>query len=361
MNILYVNFTMNMGGIETFLMNIIRNFDLKNNRISFLCYNNCKFDYEEEITKFGCDIFRISNPKNISVFKHFIELYRIIKKGNYNVVHCNTYFDSAYVMLAAKLANVKVRITHSHTSEGSNPKNFKQLLKWDVSRLLINCFSTKKIACSDLAGTALFKKSKFEILENGIEINKFKFNKKIRDELRKKYNVCDDQIVIGHVGRFVNVKNHKFIIEIFKKMILLNPNYRLLLIGDGPEYNNIINLINKYDLNNYIIMTKSVNNAYDFYNMMDILLFPSIYEGLPVTLIEAQVNGLKIIASDTISKSSNIIDNITFLSLNNDVEIWCNNILKNKKRRNDNYKYFECSCYNINNTIKRLIKIYKKN
>lgn len=358
MKILFVNFTMNIGGIETFLMNIVRNIDLKSNNVSFLCYSHQKFDYEDQINDLGLNIIKIDNPSSeLMFFKYISQLKKVIKDGNYDVIHCNTYFDSAYVMYAAYKCNVKVRITHSHTSQGLIPKNIIQNFKWKIARYMLNKYSTKRIACSNEAGIALFNKYDFEILENGVDIDKFLFNSDKRDQLRKIYNLPFDAIVIGHVGRFAKVKNHKFIINIFEKLLRLDNNYYLILIGDGPEFSSIQDLINDKQLKNHVILTGNVNDVNNFYNMMDLMIFPSLYEGLPVSLIEAQINGLKIIASDHVSKEIDVTKNINFIPLDNSDELWINSI-KNVNGRNINNDYFINSKYNIKNIINKLFNIY---
>lgn len=358
MKILFVNYSMNIGGIETFLMNIIRRIDLTENSVDFLCYSNDKYDYENEIIEKKCGLIRISHPNKVNPFKHLRELINIMRNGKYDVVHCNTYFDSGYVMLAAKLCNIRVRVTHSHTTQGTNPKSLTQKIKWGMGRFLINCFSNRKVACGQQAGMALFGKNNFSIIENGVDVDKFSYNIKYREELRNKYNIKDDELVIGHIGRFAEVKNHKFIVKVFAKMIKNHDNVKLMLVGDGPELNNIKVMIDEYGITDKVILTGNVMDNYKYFNVMDCLFFPSIYEGLPLTFVEAQINGLNIIASNTISQQSNLIGNVTFLSLEQKEDEWIAVIQEKIKKRNFNTEYFMTSDYNLNNTVQKLLKIY---
>lgn len=358
MKILFVNYSMNMGGIETFLMNVIRKIDLTKNNVDFLCYLDTEYDYEKEIKEKGCGLIRISHPDKVNLFKHISQLISVMKNNKYDVVHCNTYFDSGYVMLAAKLCNIKVRVTHSHTTQGKSPKSFIQRIKWGISRFMINSFSNVKISCGQEAGIALFKKSNFTIIENGVNIENFIYNENYRRELRKEYNIKDNQLVIGHIGRFAEVKNHKFIVKIFAKMAKQNDNLRLMLIGDGPEFDNIKKLIADYGIEDKVILTGNVMDNYKYFNVIDCLFFPSLYEGLPVTFVEAQINGLNIVASNTISKQSNLIGNVTFLGLEQKEEDWIKTIQEKIKYRNFDNEYFMKSNYNLNNMVSKLLDTY---
>ena len=354
MKVLFVNYAMNIGGIESFLLNITRELRSHNIDVDFLCYHEEEFALEKELTNLGCHFHRLSDPDHTSILKHIKQLKTFFKNNKYDVVHANTYTDSGAVLYAAYLSGISVRVAHSHTSQ--KPKSFKQKMKWFIAKILIKIFANRKIACSKIAGKSLFIGNKYTILENGVDLSKYIYNKNLRCNIRNKYNIKEDEIVIGHVGRFAKVKNHKYIIDLFSK---LDDNYRLLLVGDGPEFNSIKELVSNYELDSKVIFTGSVFNAYEYFNAMDLILFPSFYEGLPVSLVEAQMNGLQIIASDTVSNEINLFGNVKFFNLNDDV----NNVIKLVKEinsRNSNLEYFEKSNYNIKNTYEKLIEIYKK-
>lgn len=354
MKILFVNYTMNIGGIESFILNISNELKKQGNEIGILCYRKEKFILEEEITKNGYKLYKIDNPDIISAFKHFKQLINFFKNNKYDVVHCNTYTDSGYVMIAAFIACVKVRVTHSHTSQ--QPKSFKQKLKWLFAKILIELFSNRKIACSKVAGDSLYLSKKYDILENGVDVTKYEFNKEIRKKIRKELNINDKEIVIGHVGRFVPLKNHKFIINIFKD---LDKNYKLVLIGDGPELNNIKEMVKELKLEDRVIFTGNIKNTNEYLNALDLVLFPSFYEGLPVSLIEQQMNGLQIISSNNVSNEVNLFGNVHFFDLE-DKETVFKLIKEIGNKRIINNDYFKDSNYNIENTCKKLLDIYNK-
>lgn len=354
MKILFVNYTMNIGGIESFILNISNELKKQVNEIGILCYRKEKFILEEEITKNGYNLYKIDNPDIISAFKHFKQLINFFKNNKYDVVHCNTYTDSGYVMLAAFIAGLKIRVTHSHTSQ--KPLSFKQKLKWLIGKILIELFSNRKIACSKVAGDSLFLIKKYEVLENGVDLKKYEYNIKTRNKLRNELLIKNDEIVIGHVGRFVPIKNHKFILDIFKE---LDKKYKLILIGDGPELNNIKDIVKKYKLDKRVTFTGNVRNTNDYLNVLDLILFPSFYEGLPISLVEAQMNGLQIISSNNVSDEVNLFGNVHFFDLNDKKKVF-KLIEEIGNKRVINNDYFKDSNYNIENTCKKLLDIYKK-
>lgn len=360
MRILQVNYRMNIGGIESFLMNIYRNIDREKYQFVFLTYYSDKFDFEDEIKELGGEIIRISHPNRISKIKHIKEIYQAIRKNHIDVVHCHTYFDSAYVMLAAKLAKINVRIVHSHTAFALTENNLLKHIKWKISRYLIKLFSTDNIACSEKAGKALYKDIPFTIIPNGIDLKQFLFNKDYRKMYREMFKIEASETILGHVGRFVDAKNHKFLIEIFKEYLKLNQNSRLILVGDGPLKQQIETLIKEENIQDKVILLGNRNDINKLVNALDIIVFPSIYEGLPVTLVETQANGLPAIISSSISKEVVVSKCIHFLSLEKSAEDWAQKIKILNKNRIDITNGLLESDYNIKNTIEKLVKIYNK-
>lgn len=356
--ILEVIGSMDMGGAETFLMNVLRNIDRKKFELIFLCYGNKKFDYEEELVSLGGKIVRISKPTG-NIFKNIKQIKDIIRNNNIDVVHCHTYFNSMYALIAAKQCKIKKRITHSHnTVSEKNPSIIKKIY-FSLSKIVIDFYSTDFLACGKEAGEALFfKNKKFQVIDNGIILEKFYYNKNLREEKRKELKLPNDYQIIGHVGRFEEAKNHSFLIDLFDEYQKKNKKTLLLLIGDGSLRPSIEKKIKEKKLNNKVILLSKRSDVNELYNVMDLFLFPSLYEGLPVVLVEAQTNGLPIVASDTIDKESDYTNTISFLSLQDDFDSWMKTIEKRIKKRTDNRKMMENSKYNIKNTVKQIEDIY---
>ena len=356
--ILEVIGSMNMGGAETLLMNIFKNIDRKKFEMIFLCYGNQKFDYEDELTNLGGKIIRISKPTS-NIFKNVKQIKKVIKDNNIDVVHCHTYFNSMYALIAAKQCKIKKRITHSHnTISEKNPSILKKIYFF-VSKLVINLYSTDFLACGKEAGEALFFRNKnFRIIDNGIILDKFYYDSELREKKRKELNLPDGYQVIGHIGRFDEAKNHKFLVDLFDEYQKKHKKSILLLIGDGSLRPSIEKRIEEKNLKNKVFLLSKREDVNEIYNAMDLFLFPSLYEGLPVVLIEAQTNGLAIVASDTIDKDSDSTNTISFLSLQDSKDVWITEIEKRIGKRTDNRKLMENSKYNIKNTVKQIEEIY---
>lgn len=358
--ILEVIGSMNMGGAETLLMNILRNINKQKYELFFLCYGNKKFDYEDELTSLGGKIIRISTPTS-NIIKNVKQIKKIIKDNNIDVVHCHTYFNSMYALIAAKQCKIKKRITHSHnTISEKNPSILKRFYFF-VSKIIINLYSTVFLACGQEAGEALFFRNKnFRIIDNGIILDKFYYDSEIREKKRKELNFPDGYQVIGHVGRFEEAKNHEFLIDIFDGYQKKHKDSILLLIGDGSLRTSIEKKIREKHLQNNVFLLSKREDVNEIYNVMDLFLFPSLYEGLPVVLIEAQTNGLPIVASDTIDKDSDYTNTISFLPLNDSKDIWITEIEDRIGKRVNNKKIMENSKYNIKNTVSQIEEIYSK-
>lgn len=346
------------GGVETLLLNIYKNIDKKRFQFVFLCYGNNHFDYEEEILKLGAKIVRLPHPKN--PFTHIKQVEEVIIKEKISVVHSHTYYNSAFIMIAAKRCGIKVRITHSHNTKDNKPQTLKRKLYAFICKKIINNVTTNFIACGQEAGEALFgKKKNFKIVHNGIEIDAFRWNEQVRKSYREKFQIPEDQIVIGHVGRFQEQKNHVFLIDIFKEYTKLNPNTKLFLIGTGELQEIIKNKVKEENLEDSVKFLNSRNDVACLYQMMDLFLFPSLYEGLPVTLVETQVAGLKSLVSNHVTKEVKFTNTIDFFDLeNHTAKQWADKIMQMNLQRGYETKKIEKCPYDIKVVTKDLEKWY---
>lgn len=359
MKILQVTTRMNIGGIETFLMNVLKKIDKEKYEFTFLTYRNENFDYEDEIIENNGKIIRISNPKKVSPLRHYKELISILKKEKYNIVHCHTYFDSAIVMMAAKKCGVPIRITHSHTTLGSMKVGPFRRLKWIIGKVMIKRYSTNLVACSKEAGKALFDQERFLVIPNGIDFDRFQYNKALRKKYRAKFEINKDTVVVGHVGRLDEAKNHSFLLDIFKEYLKINSNALLVLIGSGEKENEIISKINQLDISKNVRMLGNQMNVNELINIFDVFVFPSIYEGLPLSVLEVQANGLPSIISDRISKEVAVSDCIKYMSLSDSKEDWAK-MIDIKKDRLDTLKVMKKSIYSIDVSMKMLLDLYNE-
>lgn len=350
---------MNTGGAETLLMNIYRKIDRKKFVFYFLCFGSEKFDYEDEIEQLGGVIVRIKTLEELGIRKYIKEIMNVIKQNNIDIVHVHTYYNSIFSLIAAKKCGIKKRIVHSHNTKNSNKDNFITKIYATISKILIKKYANVYLACSPEAGEALFTNRKFMIIKNGIDINKFMFDIDRREKLRKQLNIDKNMIVIGNVARFYEQKNHNFLIDIFYEYQKLNPKSKLVLIGDGPLKQTIKEKVKKYNINDKVLFLGVRQDVNELYNIMDVFVFPSFYEGLGIVLIEAQANGLKCIVSDTIPREVKMLDNIEFVDLSQGEKKWANIIEKSNMKRLSDFTEIKKKGYSILETVGEIEKIYK--
>ncbi len=329
-----LNFVPNMkaAGVETFIMNVYRNIDRDKVQFDFIVHNKKREFYDDEIESLGGKIYRLSYKDDKNIFKYIKDLNNFFKEHKeYNIVHGHMQSMMPLYLRIAKKHGVKTRIAHSHNN--SYEKSVKGFILHILSRFS-RFYSTNNYACSTDAGKYLFgKKRKFDVIYNGVNVDKFKFNKKSRQKIRDELNISKDEILIGNVGRIEKQKNQKFLLDVFHKLLDNDVKYRLLIIGTGSLENELKNYAVKLGLENKIIFKKNISNINDYMCAMDMFCLPSLYEGLGIVLIEAQLSGLKCFATDkTVANETNISNNIYYLPL--DKERWINKILNCKLSKN---------------------------
>lgn len=309
---------------------------------------------KEKLNKRGIKVHTLQGDvRKLGPFKYYKKIKEILEKNNYDAIHVHTSFQGIVAIIAAKRCNVKKRISHSHTTKIQRKiSKILSTLLVPICRFLIRLYATDFVACGEEAGNYLFgKKCNKNVVYNGININKFDSeNKEMSNLLRKKHNLKEDNIIVGHVGRFSHMKNQKFILELAKKTNQSKIKY--ILIGDGEYLEELRETAEKSGLNN-IIFVGRVNNVNEYMHIFDYFILPSLYgEGLPVVLVEAQVAGCRCIAADNITKESNI-GMTKFLSLD-DPDKWILEFTKPKPYNgNLNKRIFD-----IDKTAKEWMNLY---
>lgn len=357
--VLHVVTIMNLGGIENFLMTIYRNIDRTKIQFDFLVHRDEKGAFDDEIISLGGKIIKIQALNPLKYFSYTKALKQTLKQNNYKIIHSHLNANSAIVLKVAKGVNIKTRIAHAHTSkEGGRFASIKKILQSRVKKV-----STINIACSNSAGQWLFGNNEFIVINNSIDSLKFKFNQQIREQIRMKLGLSQDDILIGNIASFTVPKNHMFLLEVFKSFIVKTPYVKLILIGDGHLKHEIVNKIKDLNLESNVILTGNMKNVSEFLNALDVFLFPSLFEGLPVALVEAQCNGLPILMSDTISNQIQLTDLVKSNSLNHSSEDWSNKILQlykdciNNNRETYQLKIAEKG-YDVKLNVKKLEHLY---
>lgn len=351
---------MNRGGLETFIMNYYRHIDRKKFEFDFLVQREGEFDYSEEIRRLGGKIYHVPafNPFRIKKYTMALEGFFAKHKDEYDIVHAHNNSFAMYALRAAKKYNYPVRISHSHIANTKH--NITRAPFVFYNKIGLNKVCNARLACGQAAGEWLFNDNDFIIVKNAISINTFEFNKEKRAEYRKLYGISGKTILLGHIGRFEKQKNHKFLINLLSSMSAEGVDARLLLIGEGALKKHIVNMARKEHLDDKVFFAGVVENPNDYLNAMDVFVMPSFHEGLPVTLIEAQSNGLPCIVSDKVSRECMITPLVKFLQISQDaIPRWKKQITKDSRvARKDYSEMINRAGYEIQNATKRLERIY---
>lgn len=325
--ILHVVGTMDLGGAETFIMNLYRNIDRTKYQFDFLCHNRINAEYTDEILSMGGKMYMVEGISHVGFFKYEKSLYDFFKSHpEYQVVHAHQNDLNGIILKQAAKAGVKMRISHSHTEY--HYKSFLKKAMFAFFKHNVNRYATDAFACSKRAGEMLYIGNllkNFQVVYNGIDAQKFSFNIERRNIIKSELNLGDGP-VLSHVGRFAPVKNHTFIIDIFKEFLALYPNAKLLLIGEGALLSKIKEKVNTLNIADNVLFLGSRTDVNDILSATDVFVFPSINEGLPVSVVEAQCSGAQVITSDTISDDTVITDLITRMSLCDSAKLWAEKI-----------------------------------
>lgn len=349
------------GGVESVVMNYYRNIDHSKIQFDFICDDDSTNIPYDEIEALGGKVILI--PPYQKVFSYQKELKRVLVEGNYKIVHSHINTLSVFSLFAAKSAKIPIRIAHSHSTTNKKEKK-KNLLK-QVLRPFSKMFATNYMCCSELAGRWLFGDKEYDngivyLLNNAIDLDNFKYNEKIRTEKRKELNIDNDTLVVGHIGRFVEQKNHRFLIDIFNEIKKINDKAILLLAGQGPLVDEMQEKVKDLGLDDSVIFLGQRNDANELYQAFDIFLLPSLYEGLPVVGVEAQASGLLCFLSDDMTKETKVLDSTVFMSNKDEAKIWADEIVRrfNSFERKDTEDEMTNKNFNIKREAEKLESYY---
>ncbi|MEJ5306934.1 MAG: glycosyltransferase family 1 protein [candidate division WOR-3 bacterium] len=352
--ILQVFGRMDRGGAETLIMNIYRNIDRNKIQFDFLVHTQDKCAYDDEILSLGGRIFRVPRYKIYNHFQYVKSFQKLLKENEWEIIHFHFFTMMPITYSILKSTNSKI-IVHSHTStfiEGFKGFYQKKLLE------KIKKYNVYKLACSKKAGEFIFNKDDFLIFNNGIDTKNFSFNPEIRKQYRKELNI-QNKIVMGHVGSIYEPKNHSFLIDVFFEFQKKRKDSVLILVGDGHLKEKIKSKIKQSKLDEKVILLGVREDVYNILNSFDFFVFPSLFEGLPVTLIEAQNNGLKCIISDRITKEVKITDLVDFLPLEKSAKYWAEHIANSLNyERKDRSEEIRKAGYDIKENTKWLENFY---
>ena len=331
--ILYVIKNFAVNGISTVISNYIQFLDKKNFDITVFAGLPIEENYIHLCEKYGVKLVEAPN-KDCNRKAYYKSLNLLMKSNNFDIVHVHGSSRLLFTeLLIAKRNKIKVRIVHSHNTKCSHKfLNF-------LSTPLFNILYTDAFACGQEAGKWLFGKKKFLVINNGIDVKKYIYDSQRRIKIRKEKNLSNYKL-IGHVGSFIVQKNHLYMLKILKKLIEIDSNYKLVLLGTGSKFNEIINMSKQMNLYDNVVFVGKTQEVSDWLQAMDIMIIPSKYEGFPMVMVEWQSMGLNIIASDKITKKAALTDLVHYLPIDDDsIDLWVQCIQKYSCQKNDRKKY----------------------
>lgn len=315
--------SLDTGGAETFMMKIFRSLP-EDYKIDFIVSAKSGF-YEKEVVELGGRIFRVPLRTKHPI-KTFKAIYDVVKQNHYTHILklCDTPIG-LYDLLAAKMGGAKVLCVRS-CNAGSSISKLGAMVN-DFLRPFFNYMADVKLAPSRLAAEFTFGKAEVEVgkvnfIHNGVDLNVYKYDEENRRKVRREFGIADEQLVIGHIGRFNQQKNHKFLIEVFSEVLKQKPNALLMLVGDGEKKNEIKEQIKSLGIEESVIFTGIRSDVPALLSAMDVFVFPSFYEGMPNTVIEAQATGLPCVIADTITEEAGITECVRYKALTTSAKEW---------------------------------------
>ena len=350
MQVLVFGMTSNYGGVESVIMNYYRNFDRTKIRFDFICNTPYKVAYEDELKNMGSKIYHLPQKRK-KPLQYYLKLHSFFKKygKKYDCLwfNVNNLVNIDCLKLSEKYG-IKRRIVHSHNTRilatGLEGRIKKRIHNYNKQKMGV--YATDFWACSNDAAKWMYPHellTKSRIIKNAINIDLYKFNHNKRESLRKKYKITHD-FVIGNVGRLSYQKNQVFLLKIFKEFNKENKNSKLILIGSGEKENELELEAKRLGIEKDVLFLGMIKDTASWYNVFDVFAFPSVFEGLGVAGIEAQANGLPVVAAeDGIPQEIKINKNFSFLRLNQSAKQWAEELTKHKRinkqeQINNNFK-----------------------
>lgn len=360
---LITGMTPTAGGIEAYIMNLLRNIDNKKIQFDFLVNFEDTIAFENEILSYGCHIYRLPGRKKHPFF-HYIQYNSFFKKyaRHYDGIYCNllslTNIDD---LCFASKNGISQIISHAHNNDDSGGSYFGiRPFLHRHHQIKANKISTILLSCSDSSGKWMFgSNAEFQVINNAIDTKKFVFNQQERDEIRKQNSIKPSTLVLGSVGRLETQKNPLFLVDIFRHIKEVHSDSVFLHVGKGSLYEEMRSQISKYGLEDSYLLMGEFENTSPFYSAMDIFVFPSLYEGLGISLIEAQASDVVCLVSDGIPKEAILLEDRCFsIPLKSSASDWAEQILQkwnlSEKQRKNNLKLIADKGFDIKTEIRRL-------
>ena len=337
--ILHIVSTLGTGsGVMSVLMRNHRHIDRSKVQFDYLSFRQTDVTFEAEVLALGGKVYHFPRPSLKAGFQKKLDAFFAEHAGEYAAVHCHPIYASVIFGKSARNHGVGHVIQHSHSTQLS------ETLPGKVRNFTMLCIfgrrATDFAACSEAAKKMFFWKKPEDIylMRNAIDVDKFIFSPEKRESLRSALGIVTDTPLLGHVGRFTKQKNHTFLIQVFAEVLKLRPDAKLLLLGDGVLLEPIRVMCSQMGMEDSVIFAGRQTDVAGYMSAMDIFMLPSLFEGLPIVLVEAQANGIPCLAADTITPESDVTRTVSFLSLENK-EAWASKamtlVTDNSREQND--------------------------
>lgn len=363
--VLHVVTVMNRNGLESRIMDIYRNIDRTRIQFDFLTHRKESGAFDDEIKSLGGKVYHMPSISPLHFVSYLKTLDAFFKEHHeYKIVHAHLNSYCTWVLMMAKRNGVPVRIAHSRNSGMDH--NWKAIFKY-LSKIFVNEPTTHKFACSNQAGEWLFGKKGilppnfFRVIPNGFNLNKFKFDEVLRCSKRNELGLTEDQMAVVLVGRLTFQKNHTFLFDVFEEILKEKQNAKLYLIGDGELRNELKELASRKSIAEKVVFVGNIPNVGEYLQAMDVMIFPSVYEGFGTVVIETQCIGLPTLASDVLPRETKITECLDFMSPTKDsADAWAKkaidmyNSIKRKPRNQD----VKNAGYDIEDSYKLLSDFY---
>lgn len=359
LRVLHFQGRMGKGGAETFMMNAYRNIDRTKIQFDFLIYDDFEDvkPYNKEIHELGGKIYSAPNP-NKNILAYIQAVKKLLKDKHFDIVHNEIFFGGGLNLLLAKQAGISKRVAHSHaTTDGKGNNIAMNAIRKIFQRMLLKN-ATDYLACSYEAGIGLYGEDQsFIFVPNGIDLNLYRSVSTDKDIIKEKIGIPKDAFVVGNIGRFEDQKNHAFLLDIFEQIVQQNPQSVLILIGEGSLEEEIKKIALSKKIQKNVLFLGVRDDIPELLKIMDVFLMPSLYEGLPISAVEAQAANVKVVLSTNVSSETKLSNNVQFISLEESSEKWAMETLKQPYR---NSPLPQIEDYDMRKTARELEMIYKK-
>ena len=360
--VLVIAASLRIGGAEKVARDIALYADPEQYEFHYVVFGDTVGAYEHQLQEEGCTVFHMAEPSDS--YPQFLKaLWQLMKTHRYDVVHAHNMFNCGLSMLLAACAGVPVRVAHSHSALINGSGAIKTVYENLMRTLILTC-ATDLVGCGVTAGQRLFGekawKKRGQLILNGVDIASFAYETQKRQAVRDRLGL-GDRFVMGHAGHLAEVKNQVFLLDLMPTVLEHRPDAMLLLLGEGEDRPMLERKIRDMGLENRVIMTGNVTNVADYLSAMDVFVFPSLFEGTPLSILEVQANGLPCVISDSVPPDVFLTDLICPLSLQDPKETWVDMILNQKRTDAQRYnQQLRGSDYAVETAMDKIYTIYAR-